>query len=281
MNRYCENCGAPITETENYCQNCGAPNRRKKYCENCGAPITDTEGFCQNCGAPIGAQAAGVHNPSPPRSATHWLFGILGGVIFIGAVVGTLFLTGVLGGHPQQPGQAGQQAYPSMPMQTQNLPQGAGNGKPIGNMALDDLQGEWRGVGRLDKLENVEKYEWNWEVLSAQEAALYNSMLNVDNVFYFVIDQDNDVGYQLLAENVGWRGFADTLTDVTLTNGELHAQYDGYNFQCQVHAILSRGSDGQLMIQGTVEAVIIQGGEYGVERVEIPYDISFSVKQAD
>lgn len=289
MGRYCENCGAPMTETENYCQNCGAPNRRKKYCENCGAPITDSEGFCQNCGAPISAPPSGGYSPSPPKgtvhspkSTAHWLFGVLGGVVLIGAVVGTLFLTGVIGGHTQQPpGQTGQQAYQSTSMQTQALPQGTGSAIPIEDMVLDDLQGEWRGVGRLVKLENIEKYEWNWEVLSAEEAALYNSMLNIDNIFYFTIDQYNDVGYELLAENTGWRGLADTLYDVTLTNGELYAQYDDYNFQCQVYATISRDTDGLLIIQGTVEAVIIQGGAYGVEKVEIPYEISFSVKQAD
>ncbi len=282
MSKYCENCGAPMTEAESYCQNCGAPSRRKKYCENCGAPMIDAGGSCRTCGAPISAPQPRGYYPPPPKSTPSWLFGIFGGVILTVVVVGTLFITGVIGGNKQLPqGQTSQQGSQSMPTQMQTPPEGEGSGIPIKDMALEDLQGEWRGTGRLYQLKNIEKYEWNWEVLSSEEAALYNSMLNIDNTFYFGIDQDNDVGYELLAKGVAWRGLAATLLDVTLVNGELHAECNDLNFECQINANISRDTDGLLMIQGTVEAVIIQGGAYGVEKVEIPYSISFSVKKAD
>lgn len=155
------------------------------------------------------------------------------------------------------------------------------NDVSIGNIALEDLQGEWRGTGKLTMLENIEVYEWNWEVLSAEEAALYNSMVGVENVCYFEIDQDNDIGVQLLAAETYWRGFADNATDTTLINGELSAaEKYADRYTCQVHATLSRDTDGALMLQGTVDVVEYQeslDGSYD----EISHSIVFSVKKTD
>ena len=155
------------------------------------------------------------------------------------------------------------------------------NGVDVGQMTLQELQGEWRGTGVLTSLENIEKYVWNWEQLTAEEAALYSSMVGVENTCYFSIDQYNNVGCELYAPDTYWRGLFDEGAGTTLVNGELSASTDiAEQYTCRIHAVLSADDDGVLMLQGTVDTVIYEGPPGGPYD-EVTYSISFTVKKFD
>ena len=165
--------------------------------------------------------------------------------------------------------------------QTSQETQQGTNGVDIGQMTLQELQGEWRGTGILTSLENTDKYVWNWELLPDEEVALYNSMVGVENTCYFGIDQDNDVGCELLAEGTYWRGLFDEGTGTTFVNGELSASFDiAEQYSCRIHAVLSADDDGVLMLRGTVDTVIYEG-PLGGPYDEVTYSISFTVKKFD
>ena len=160
------------------------------------------------------------------------------------------------------------------------------NGVDVNNMTLQELQGEWQGTGVLTDLDNIEKLVWNsnWGQMTAEEAALYNSMVGVENTCNFSIDPINDIGCELRANDsyshLSWRGLFDEGTGTTLTNGELSATYDIPLYSCRIHAVLSADDDGVLMLRGTVDTVALEGPPGGPYE-EITYSISFIVKKCD
>lgn len=48
--RFCENCGARITEDASYCPECGQPIKKQEICRNCGYKFTRQSNYCPNCG---------------------------------------------------------------------------------------------------------------------------------------------------------------------------------------------------------------------------------------
>jgi len=42
----------------------------QRYCTNCGQPLTSGAGFCSTCGMPISIEQPGVGNQLPPQAPT-------------------------------------------------------------------------------------------------------------------------------------------------------------------------------------------------------------------
>lgn len=64
-----------------------------KYCKKCGAEIPEGVSFCEKCGNPVGEV------PKQGSGKKKWVFAISSGVIILAvAVVGGLYVTGIIGG---------------------------------------------------------------------------------------------------------------------------------------------------------------------------------------
>ncbi|WP_346681068.1 zinc ribbon domain-containing protein [Megasphaera stantonii] len=54
MSKYCEHCGALISNNSKYCEHCGKPVEiTGKHCQSCGALLEEGIKFCTNCGTPV------------------------------------------------------------------------------------------------------------------------------------------------------------------------------------------------------------------------------------
>jgi TM2 domain-containing membrane protein YozV len=55
-NRFCTNCGVPVSENAVTCMSCGAkPTAYRKFCQYCGAVLGPAQAMCIKCGAVISA----------------------------------------------------------------------------------------------------------------------------------------------------------------------------------------------------------------------------------
>ncbi len=48
--KYCQNCGAQVSEDDRFCINCGAKFECETKCSKCGVDIGEGDKFCTNCG---------------------------------------------------------------------------------------------------------------------------------------------------------------------------------------------------------------------------------------
>lgn len=65
MSKYCEHCGALISNNSKYCEHCGKPVEiTGKHCQSCGALLEEGTKFCTNCGTPVQNEQLGAANIS-------------------------------------------------------------------------------------------------------------------------------------------------------------------------------------------------------------------------
>ena len=80
-NRFCGNCGVPISENAVTCMSCGAkPSAYRKFCQYCGAVLGPAQAMCVKCGAVISATAFSTAGASKKSRVTALLLALfLGG----------------------------------------------------------------------------------------------------------------------------------------------------------------------------------------------------------
>ncbi len=92
---FCTNCGAQLPEGSSFCNYCGA-KLASAPAPRPAAPTYAAPAY----GAPAGYPAPA---PAPRKSHTGLIIGIVAALVLIGAVIGILFATGVLGGGSAAP----------------------------------------------------------------------------------------------------------------------------------------------------------------------------------